>query len=156
MIATPPMFPASRFAGWLAERGFFDPRGTSTIMFGDTPELAADLGARVVSGEKAATASLLWRWEADEGAVPRVGTRYVVHDWQGAPLAMIETTSVAIRPFNQVDFGFAQAEGEGFDSLEAWRTAHWAYFSRECERLTRAASDAMPVVCQRFRLVATT
>ena len=44
-------------------------------------------------------------------------------------------------------------EGEGDGWLEYWRTAHWAFFSRECERLGREPSERMPVVCSVFELI---
>ena len=45
-------------------------------------------------------------------------------------------------------------EGEGDGSLAYWRDAHWAFFSRECARIGRAPSEAMPVVCSVFEVLA--
>ena len=46
-----------------------------------------------------------------------------------------------------------EEEGEGDRSLEYWRQAHWNYFSPICTALGREASEDMPLVCERFRLV---
>lgn len=44
-------------------------------------------------------------------------------------------------------------EGEGDGSLEYWRKAHWAFFSRECKRIGRAPAESMPVVCSVFEVL---
>jgi uncharacterized protein YhfF len=121
--------------------------------FGDSPELARDLGELVRQGRKTATAGLLWGWEADQGGPPPVGLREVIVDWEGAPLAVIELTEVNVVPFLEVDASFARDEGEGDRSLAWWRAAHRSYFDRVCARLKRRPSDDMPVVCMRFRVV---
>ena len=56
-------------------------------------------------------------------------------------------------PIGEVDADFAAAEGEGDGSLDYWRAAHWAYFSRRCEALGRAPSNDMPVILERFALI---
>ncbi|CAA9434694.1 MAG: hypothetical protein AVDCRST_MAG80-819, partial [uncultured Rubrobacteraceae bacterium] len=43
--------------------------------FGDSPRMADELGALVVSGRKTATCMALWEVEADEEPMPRVGER---------------------------------------------------------------------------------
>ena len=121
--------------------------------FGDSPELAGELGELVRQGSKTATAGLLWGWEAGVGGPPAVGDREVVIDWNGIPLAVIEFTEVRVLPFAEVDADFARDEGEGDGSLSYWRRAHRSFFGRECERLRRQPRDDMPVVCIRFRVV---
>jgi uncharacterized protein YhfF len=121
--------------------------------FGDSPELARELGELVRRGSKTATAGLLWQWEAEVGGPPAVGDREVVIDWEGAPLAIIELTEVCVVSFLEVDADFARDEGEGDGSLAYWRAAHRSYFGRECARLGRQPADDMPVVCMRFRVV---
>ncbi len=121
--------------------------------FGDGPDLANELGELVRAGAKTATAGLLWQWEAEHGGPPSLGQQEVVIDWRGRPLAVIEYTEVRVRPFDEVDGEFATDEGEGDGSLAWWGTAHERYFRRECERLGREASNRMPVVCIRFRVL---
>jgi uncharacterized protein YhfF/GNAT superfamily N-acetyltransferase len=121
--------------------------------FGDSESLADELAALVVAGIKRATASLLWTYEADGKPLPRPGDLSIVERWSGAPLCVIETTSVAVLPFEQVGTEFAATEGEGDGSLEYWRTGHRAYFGRECARIGMGPSASMPVVCECFKVV---
>lgn len=122
--------------------------------FGDSPELATELGHLIKSGRKTATCSALWEWEA-EGETPtsQLGRRSIVVDGVGNPLCIIEITEVKIRPFNQVDAQFAHDEGEGDRSLTFWRNAHWQFFSRVLPNIGKQPAEDMPLVCQRFRVV---
>lgn len=56
-------------------------------------------------------------------------------------------------PYNEVTAEYAAIEGEGDGSLEYWRSAHWAFFSRECKRIGREPVETMPVVCSVFELL---
>jgi uncharacterized protein YhfF len=107
----------------------------------------------VLSGPKRATAGALWAYEAEGEAVPVVGDFSVLLDGHGVARCIIRTTSVAVVPFDEVDAAFAYDEGEGDRSLEYWRDVHWEYFTRELASLGRAATPAMPVVCERFEIV---
>ena len=40
-------------------------------------------------------------------------------------------------------------------ALSYWKQAHWAFFTRECERLGRSPNPDMPVVCEQFEVVYT-
>ena len=138
----------------LADQGFVCDGSLPPVgWFGDSPELARQLGELVRQGRKTATAGLLWAWEADQGGPPAVGQREVVVDWAGTPLAVIELTEVRVVPFPEVDAEFARDEGEGDRSLAYWRTAHRSYFGRECARLGKHQTDDLAVVCMRFLVV---
>ncbi|HKJ28388.1 MAG TPA: ASCH domain-containing protein [Anaerolineales bacterium] len=114
----------------------------------------ANVCARLVrSGDKRATASLLWAYEAEEEPLPQVGELAVITDWDGEPQAVIEITSVEVRPFGEVDEAFAFEEGEGDKSLAYWRKVHWQAFTPDCEALGVQPSEEMPVVLERFRVV---
>lgn len=115
------------------------------FQFGDSPELADELLALVLAGTKTATCGALRDFNAQE-PVPEAGRRDVVLDGRGRPACVIETLSVLIQRFDQVDEAFAVAEGEG--PYEAWRDGHIAYF----ERNGGYAPDMM-LVCERFRVV---
>ncbi len=121
--------------------------------FGDTPEMADELGKLVLDGVKTGTASLAWEYNHDGEPLPRAGEHSIVLGGDGEPLCIIETTRVYIEPYNLVDEEQAYAEGEGDRSLEYWRDAHWNYFSRRCEGIGREPSECMPVVCERFQVV---
>lgn len=123
--------------------------------FGDTPEMANELGQLVLDGIKTGTASLAWEYNVDNDPLPRAGEYSIILNGDEEPLCIIETVRVYIEPFNLVDKEQAYAEGEGDRSLQYWRDAHWKYFTRRCEILGREPSEYMPVVCERFRVVKT-
>lgn len=148
-----PKIDEAALAAELSRRGHPLPRPLPVGWYGDGPRMAAELGGLVRDGKKTATASLAWSWEADATPLPHPGDVEVVVDWEGRLLAVTETTAVDVKPFRDVDEEHARREGEGDGSLESWRRAHWAFFTRECARLERTPSEDMPVVCERFRLV---
>ena len=85
--------------------------------------------------------------------VPTPGILSDVTNWAREPLCIIETTSVEIVPFENVTAEFAATEGEGDGSLAYWQRTHWAYFTRECQRIGRQPTPTMPIACERFKVV---
>jgi len=121
--------------------------------FDDNEPTANALAALVLSGQKRATAGLLWTNEVTNKPLPKVGSLSVVTDWQGVPLCIIESTHIEVVPFDGVTDDFAALEGEGDKTLLYWREAHWQFFSRECHRIGREPDLHMPVVCEQFKVV---
>ena len=121
--------------------------------WGDSPEMADELGALIVQGIKTGTCSALWEWEAEGSPIPAVGLITIALDGRGEPLCIVETVEVSIRKYNDVDADFARAEGEGDFSLTYWREAHRNFFSRALPKIGREFSDDMPLVCERFRVI---
>ena len=121
--------------------------------WGDSPELADELGALIVQGTKTATCSALWEWEAEGNPIPKAGYLTIALDGRGEPLCIVETFEVTIRKYNEVDADFARDEGEGDLSLNYWREAHRNYFSRVLKKIDREFSEEMPLVCERFRVI---
>lgn len=119
--------------------------------WGDSPEMADELGGLIAQSVKTGTCSALWEWEAEGN--PQEGLITVVMDGRGEPLCIVETIEVTIRKYNEVDADFARAEGEGDLSLEYWREAHRNFFSRVLPKIGKAFSEEMPLVCERFHLV---
>jgi uncharacterized protein YhfF len=105
-------------------------------------ELRRELVAAVLAGNKTATAGL-----AELGEVaPKPGTRYVVHDYDDEPVAIVEVTESSILPAGQIDEQFARDEGEGFESVQDWHAAHERFFEQEIRPSTE-------IVAIRFRVV---
>ena len=121
--------------------------------YGDSPKLSQELLALIRQGPKRAGTSLLWALQAENDTVPEPGTFEIVLDHRMEPALLTRITSVAVLPFDQVTAEYAAVEGEGDASLEFWRRAHWAFFSRECQRLGREPATSMPVVCCVFELL---
>lgn len=126
----------------------------SAWSFDDNPDDANKLGAIVIAGIKQATASLEQEYQPYTAErLPKAGDLSVILDGAGTPLCIIETTSIDIVPFGQVDAQFARDEGEGDGSLDYWREVHTRYFGRVCARIGCTLDDRLPVVCERFRVV---
>jgi len=121
--------------------------------FGDSPEMADELGGLVSSGIKTATCSSVWEWETEGEALPEAGSLWIVLDGSGKPMCILETYEVTIRKYKEVDADFARAEGEGDLSLAYWRQAHRDFFSRILPKIGREFSEEMPLVCERFRVI---
>jgi uncharacterized protein YhfF len=138
----------------LHARGIALPPGPVRVDgYGDSPELSAALLALIVEGPKRATASLLWGFEAEGEAIPHAGQVEIVLDHLNQPVLITRFTQVQVVSYNQVTAEFAAIEGEGDGSLAYWQAEHWSYFSRECQRIGRVATEEMPVVCCVFELL---
>jgi len=96
---------------------------------------------------------LLWAHEAEGEEIAAVGDLEIVVDHFNEPTLVTRTTNVEVVPFARVSAAFASREGEGDLTLNHWRKVHWAFFSRECARIGREPSEAMPVVCVSFEVM---
>ena len=114
-----------------------------TFAFGDSPEMADDLLARVLAGQKTATCGALAQYADGSEPLPRVGRQDTVLDGAGRPACIIETSAVDIQRFEDVSAEFAVAEGEG--TYDEWREGHRSYFERN-----GGFDPRMVLVCQRF------
>jgi uncharacterized protein YhfF len=123
------------------------------FFFGDSEEMANELGHLVLRGTKRATAGSLWSYEEEDQPLPAPGGLSIVTNWSGQPLCIIETQSIEVVPFHQVTAEFAATEGEGDGSLSFWQQAHREFFSRDCARVGKQFTETMPVVCERFTVV---
>lgn len=124
--------------------------GMRAFGFAEPGEFRDELTALVLAGKKTATAGV-WRvdYEPDEEEIDKVGERQVVLDSLEQPTAIIEVTRVESYPFLEVPWELAQDEGEGFDSIEDFRTGYRRYF--EAMGVTLADSDLM--ICMWFKVV---
>jgi uncharacterized protein YhfF len=138
----------------LASLGVPVPAGVMRVdAYGDSPELSASLLELIRSGRKRAGTSLLWAIEAEGEKLPEPGQIELVVDHLNEPALVCRITEVRVVPFNEVTAQYAAIEGEGDGSLEYWREGHWAFFSRECQRIGRQPDERMPVVCSVFEVL---
>jgi uncharacterized protein YhfF len=116
-----------------------------------TPGAMRDkLNALVLAGNKTATAGLLTEdYAAEDELVEQVGEQLVLVDDQLRPLALLEVDQVDVLPFSAVPWDFAHAEGEGFTSIDDWRSGHLEFWQAAGARIT----DTTSVVCLRFHVV---
>jgi uncharacterized protein YhfF len=108
-------------------------------------ELRRQLVAAVLAGEKTATSGLWSDYVAEGDDVPAAGDRFVLHDFDDEPAAIVEVTDAKRVPASEIDVAFARDEGEGFGSVEDWRTAHERFFEQPI------AADT-EIVAIRFRV----
>jgi uncharacterized protein YhfF len=127
--------------------------------FAGTP-LREQLVAAVLRGDKTATAGLLVDYERDGEPLPKAGERYAVVDNEGRDVAVIEITEVNVCRIGDTDEQFARDEGEGFESVAAWREAHDRYWRSYADEIRAYlgdpdwdVSDDTLYVAERFRLV---
>jgi uncharacterized protein YhfF len=150
------MIAAEYWNSFLASQPSFSPYfGRQYVLerFGDSPQLADELGRLVVSGIKTATSSALSTWEAEGSLLPQPGLISIILDGRDQPICIIETTEVYVCRFNSVDEEFAHDEGEGDLSLAYWRDAHKSFFTRQLAKIGKEFSEKTPLVCERFQVI---
>ena len=81
------------WAAYVADSSYDGPLVTA-FAFGDSAELADELGLLVLHGPKRATAELVQAFAAQDEPLPRAGDRCVVLGGDGRPLAIVRTTDV--------------------------------------------------------------
>lgn len=140
------------WASYVADSGYDGPLVTA-YAFGDSAELADELGLLVLHGPKRATAELVQALVAQDEPLPRVGDRCLVLGGDGRPLAIVRTTDVRVGPLSSVDDRFAWDEGEGDRTRAWWLDAHTRFFKRQCTAMGLTFSDDIGVVFERFELV---
>ncbi|WP_096273850.1 ASCH domain-containing protein [Paucisalibacillus globulus] len=121
--------------------------------FGNSKELADKLLGLVLEGTKTATASNYNYFGGDNEPLPQVGDLSIILNGDGEAVAIIETTSIDIVPFDEVTEEFAYLEGEGDRSLRYWREVHEWFFKTELEGTDEEFHDKLPIVCEEFRVV---
>jgi len=121
--------------------------------WGDSPQMADELGALIAQGTKTASCSSVWEWEAEGKPIPGDDLITIVLDGRGEPLCIVETIETIVRKYNEVGEDLARAEGEGDLSLAFWREAHKNFFSRTLPKIGREFSEEMPLLCERFRVI---
>ena len=150
----PALPPIASLVEQLAERGIALPSGPVRVDgYGDSPALSESLLQLIRSGQKRAGTGLLWAYQHDGEEIAKVGDVEIVVDHLNEPALVTRITSVDVVAYDQVTAAYAAIEGEGDGSLDYWRKAHWAFFSRECARIGREPDESMPVVCSIFEVL---
>lgn len=122
--------------------------------------LRDQLVALVLAGTKTTTTGLRQDYEIEGEELPVAGTRAAVIDSAGRPVAVIELTEVRVSRLGDVDLDHARDEGEGDDSVAAWRAGHEKYWHGADYRgwigdPDFTVDDDTLAVLERFRLVET-
>jgi len=137
-----------------AAQGITLPQGPVRLDgYGDSAELSKELLDLIKSGRKRAGTGLLWAYEHDREPIATTGDIEIVVDHRNLPSLITRIVRSEIVAFNEVSSEYAAIEGEGDGSLEYWRKGHWNFFSRECRRIGREPTEAMPVICNVFEVL---
>jgi uncharacterized protein YhfF len=120
--------------------------------------LRDSLVAAILAGQKTSTTSLLIEYEHDDEPLPEVGERSVVVDSEDKPVAVIEITDVRVIRLGDIDLAHAIDEGEGYDTVAAWRAGHEQFWHSPEMRSSLGdpaftVADDTLAVAERFRLV---
>jgi uncharacterized protein YhfF len=121
--------------------------------------LRDELTALALAGVKTTTAGLFAELEADGEALPQPGTREVLLDSDGKPVAVIETVDCRVVRLADVDDQHAIDEGEGYANTAEFRIAHERFWNGYIDDLRQRIDPAFTidddtlVVLQRFAVV---
>lgn len=142
-------------AFWLEYQGACQVQvpGFSATAFGHTRALADELAALIQGGHKRAHATLERDFEVEGDELPRQGEHVVVLDGRGQPQAIVRTTHVERRYFNEIDDTFAFEAGEGERTLAWWLVAHRQDFAERAEREGFQVGERATLILEYFELV---
>lgn len=118
------------------------------VFGGDEAESNA-LTAMVLSGQKQANCGSLEAYKIDMEPLPAVGNRYVVTDWNGNALCVIETLKVTIVPFNEITWEMAQKESNA-ENMATWEEIQAQFFEDDGDIMGYEFTLEMPVVFEEF------
>lgn len=121
--------------------------------FGDSVELADELIALVITGQKRATAGALVEYELEGSPLPRSGTIVIATDGTGKARAVLRITDVRVGALSSVDESFAWDEGEGDRTREWWLSAHEVFFRRCLSTIGVEFDTEMATVFERFEVL---
>ena len=94
--------------------------------WGDSPQMADELGGLIAAGIKTATCSAVWEWQAEGQDWPAPGAITVVLDGRDEPLCIVETIEVT-------------RWTRTLPALKARATVRWHTGVRRIARFSRAA-----------------
>jgi uncharacterized protein YhfF len=106
------------------------------------------LNQLILDGRKRATAGLLLEYVREGEELEYEGELLALVDDETKRVATVTVVGVETVPFIEVPWRFAEAEGEGDESLEEWRAGHRRFWTAEGE----AIDDQTPVVLIWFEL----
>lgn len=101
------------------------PRGE----YGFPGSMRDSLVGAILGGAKTATTSLVEEYTREGTEVPAVGALEAVVDSEGEIVCVTRVTGVRRVRLREVDLQHAQAEGDGFHSVDQWRAAHEEFWA---------------------------
>lgn len=124
--------------------------GLRTLEIGTPGVMRQRLNQLILDGHKRATAGLLVEYVRENEELESPGDLLTLVDDQSRRVSTVVVKEVETVPFIEVPWSFAQAEGEGDESLEQWREGHRRFWADDGETI----DDHTPVVLIWFEVVA--
>ena len=121
--------------------------GAAVWAFGDTPELANELAALVITGIKTASCCSFDSYRQETTPVV-VGSYSIVLNSAEQPVCVIRTVAMRLVRWCDVTEAQARQEGEGDLSLDYWRAGHQEFFQR-----AGTFAEDMELVFEEFSLL---
>lgn len=122
--------------------------------FHNNKEDADRLAELVVNGKKKASSGLYSLYNQYNVAIPEVGDKQIVTDFDGKARAIIVTKRVDIIPFNKITEEYAELDmGTDIDPLKKWRKAHWGFFENFMKENKKKLTEDMLIVCESFETI---
>jgi uncharacterized protein YhfF len=123
--------------------------GLRTLQIGTPGAMRQRLNQLILDGHKRATAGLLMEYVKENEELEMEGELLALVDDDTQRIATVVVVEVETVPFIEVPWKFAQAEGEGDESLEEWRDGHRRFWLAEGDTV----DDQTPVVLIWFEVV---
>ena len=124
--------------------------GLRTLEIGTPGVMRQRLNRLILDGHKRATAGLLVEYVKENEELESPGDLLALVDDHSRRVTTVVVQEVETVPFIEVPWSFAQAEGEGDESLEEWREGHRRFWADDGETI----DDHTPVVLIWFEVVA--
>ncbi|GAA1139953.1 ASCH domain-containing protein [Nesterenkonia lutea] len=115
-------------------------------------ERRSSLNTAVIAGVKTVTTSLHRSYLAESEPLPVPGLQRLVGPGEES-LGVVEVLEVTLVPLGEVTQEIARGEGEGFDSVQAWREAHESFWRSAGELSEERLDEQEIIVVERFRWV---
>lgn len=116
--------------------------------FGDSPEMADELLALVLTGKKTATVSVV----LEDEQTPSVGDLSLVLDGRGNPACVIKTVYLETVKFCDLTWDMVKLEGED-ENFEQWKSGNIRYWTRDAARRGYTFTNQTPITFERFEVV---
>ncbi len=122
--------------------------------FHNNEEDANRLAELTLKGKKQASSGLYFWYEEANAALPKIGTKHIITDFDGKARAIIEIKKVDTIPFNEISKDYAEMDmGTKIEPLKKWKKAHWKFFAKAMEESGEKPTEEILIVCERFETI---
>ena len=125
----------------------------SIYHFSTMKDEANESATLVQQGDKHTRSSLHALYEYEEKELPKVDDLSIVTDYEKNPVAIIQTTDVFVKPFNEIDESYARLDGN--KSLETWKKLYKERFEQDVKQSKIEFNENSLIVCEIFKTIYT-